>query len=40
MLGTNLAVEENNTIIYKFFEKPMSANMVHHALLPWQKMPK
>ena len=30
-LDTNLAVEKNNTIIYKFFEKPMSANTVLHA---------
>ena len=30
-LDTNLTVEENNIINYKFYEKPMSANTVLHA---------
>ena len=30
-LDTNLAVEDNNIINYKFYEKPMSANTVLHA---------
>ena len=29
-MDTNLAVDEENKIIYKFYEKPMSANTVLH----------